>query len=308
MKTYYDYITERLTSIVYHFTNFNNLLNILKTDEFVTTSVLGSGADYDVNKGKFFFFSTTRSRNQGYVNGDVKLVLNGDLLNRRYSGVAMDYWGYDFRKAGTRQEMEDRLITDESTIPNATKYILEIHILNDKKHSYIPSKQKISELWIACKRANIPLYFYDERKYFNHQFKEKSIPVDKIMTDESPDYVSPKRPSMYYGMRIATLLSWNSAINKHIILDKLQPDLETYDRFVKSIDDLTYRVKHSWDLDYMVAELTRVYEAEVHNNRASTDSGTRFLLKMLADDLRKLKVTNIGDYIKKKSEIKMGND
>lgn len=306
MKTYFDYITERLSSVVYHFTSINNLINIIDTDSFITTSVLGSGADYDVNKGKFFFFSTTRSRNQGYINGDVKLVLNGDLLNRQYSGVAIDYWGYDFRKAGRRQEMEDRLITDEATIPNATKYISEIHILIDKRHTYIPSKQKISKLWIDCKRLDIPIYFYNDRKYFNHQYKEKSIPLGKVTTDESPEYISPERPPLYYGMGIATLLSWKSAINKHTILDKLQPDLETYDRFIERINNLTYRAKHSWDIDYTIAELTRVYEAEVHNNRDAKDSNTRFLLKMLSDDLRKLKVNNIADYIKKK--IEMGND
>lgn len=308
MKTYYDYITERLTSIVYHFTGTHNLINILKTDEFVTTSVLGSGADAQVNKGKFFFFSTTRSRNQGFINGDTKLVLNGDLLNRKYSGVAMDYWGHEFRKAGKRQEMEDRIITDSATIPNATQYIMEIHILVGK-YSWIPPRKTVEEIVTICQSLDIPLYFYDERKYFDHQYKEKSIPPEQVKTEESKEYQKMEIPPLYRNTDIAALLSWNSPENRRKIFDRFNPQekqIERIDNRIEQLYELKYYTTDGSEQHWRFKELATVMLYDIHNNRANSDPETRFLLKMLADDLRKTKTKDIADYMMMK--IKMGND
>jgi len=83
---YKSLLTEGLTPILYHFTSIHNLINILKEDEFQASTNLGSSADFNVSGGKFFFFSTTRSRSAGYNQGNVKIVLDGQKLNQNYKG------------------------------------------------------------------------------------------------------------------------------------------------------------------------------------------------------------------------------
>ena len=89
-----QFLTESLSDIVYHFTNTHRLLDILNSNEFHASSNVGSKSDLDINKGKFYFFSTTRSKKHGFTSGDTKLVLNGRKLSQKYKALPIDYWQY----------------------------------------------------------------------------------------------------------------------------------------------------------------------------------------------------------------------
>ena len=55
-------LNEGLSDILYHFTYIPHLRNILKYNKFATSTNLGSSADASKDKGKFFFFSTQRTK------------------------------------------------------------------------------------------------------------------------------------------------------------------------------------------------------------------------------------------------------
>jgi len=291
VNSYREYLIEKISPIVYHFTGVNSLRNILVSNEFITTSVLGTGADSGINNGKFFFLSTTRSRNQGYNNGDAKIVLRGDLLNRRYSGCGVDYWGYDFRKSGCRPEMEDRIVTDHSSIANANQYISEIHIFVGR-YSWVPPKSYVDQIVAKCQEYNIPIYFYNERKYFDHQYKEGSIPVDEVPTDDREFNASKK----YYQTSLIALLCWRSPENRALFAERIDQS-EIIDEIDDKISKINYSLGQPWSDEYTAKDRARVFDADLHNIRASSAPEDRFLLKMYASELRKFRVNDIREYI-----------
>ena len=131
---------EGLSSIVYHNTHIDNCLDILKTNRFELTTMLGTGSDKFSDK--FYYMSFSRVKFGGYAytlpdNNIVTLILDGSRFNQRYKAGPVDYWGPEFKKAGREQsielgmrqdENEERIFTDDPFIPNAKKYIFGIQI------------------------------------------------------------------------------------------------------------------------------------------------------------------------------------
>ena len=167
-------LNEGLSDILYHFTYFGGLLSILKQNEFHASTNIGSSADLNTSAGRFFFFSATRSRGAegagaGFGGRSVKLVLDGRKLGQRYKGFPIDYWQYstkpsdwpnvnDYVASMKGKEMEDRIVLDSPTIPNAAEYIMEIHVLVGKRSEV--RKDVLDMLMGYVKQYNIPIYFY----------------------------------------------------------------------------------------------------------------------------------------------------
>ena len=182
-------LNEGLSDILYHFTYFGNLLNILKQNEFHASTNIGSSADLNTSAGKFFFFSATRSRGAegagaGFGRRSVKLVLDGKKLGQRYKGFPIDYWNYstkpsdwpnvnDYVASMKNQELEDRIVLDSPTIPNAASYILEIHVLVGKRSEV--RRDVLDSLMGYVKQYSIPIYFYVDTKYYFNQVKDKAV-------------------------------------------------------------------------------------------------------------------------------------
>ncbi len=100
-------------------------------------AAIGKDSDYKINKNKFFYLSTTRSKSSGFRKGDSKIVLDGRKLKQRYKITPVDYWNWPKNdKQDTSAyiysmkslEQEDRIVTDKPSIPNAKDYLLGIHI------------------------------------------------------------------------------------------------------------------------------------------------------------------------------------
>ncbi len=106
---------ESLTSIVFHVTSVNNLLDILKSNKFTLATSLGTGSDKFSNKWYYMSFSTIKyggySRSLSFI-GQAILVIDGEKLNQRYKGIPVDYWGPEWRAAS--KEDEQRLRNDEN--------------------------------------------------------------------------------------------------------------------------------------------------------------------------------------------------
>lgn len=147
-------ITERVSSVVYHFCGVNSCYHICDSNEFILSSVFRGSADSEVNRGAGYYLSLTRqsSHKLGFSRTkDVRIQLDGDALNQRYKGGPVDYWGvsmgkqYYYKKDSgndylgkqqSRTENEDRVFSNEPVIPNASRYIVRIDIYLDKRFAH----------------------------------------------------------------------------------------------------------------------------------------------------------------------------
>jgi hypothetical protein len=185
-------ITEGVSSILYHVSSIHNIRDMLTDDSIRLTPNFGTGAERGHEpEGKIYYLSTARSKTGSYgypVSKHQKqgamMVFDGRaLMAAGYTGKAMDYWGPEFRAAGGGDEMEDRIFSKKSTIPNASKYIKEIHILfaKDDKDDRTPLVARVlKDLGYKAKRLNIPLYIYTDQDAFALLNKAKSLPVTSV--------------------------------------------------------------------------------------------------------------------------------
>jgi hypothetical protein len=325
--TFNDFLNENklfesLTDIVYHFTHVFNLIDILKENVFYASTNLGSSSDLSINKNKFYFFSTTRSKSTGYNIGNVKLVLDGRKLNQKYKGFPIDYWKYSknpkdygdvqnnpsdkaaYKRALLSGEQEDRIALDDPEIKNATSYILEVHILLEKYFMNRYKKSQIKFIIDELNNYNIPVYFYQIEKDYLLQNKKNIIDpltLEGFKDEHKEDYVKTYHSKLYFLDRIAALLCYKDANNFNKLIKELELNEEDIEKLKKQIKNDTYNY-YQHDDKFTRSEFNNVIKSEIHNRRSDHDKITVKLLKILADDLKKLGTKTILEYIDKKLE------
>lgn len=184
-----DILAEGLSNVLYHYTHANNVLKILKADAFRLHPYVGNDAEMEMGKAdKLWYLSTTRSRQGGYSNATpfyAVMKLNGRKLGQRYKGNPMEYWDKGMRgidKTRNTTEMEDRIYSPNPTIPKASKYIEEIHLMfpepkSDRMKDY-KFKTEIRQLLLEAKKRKIDIYiYYDKNDWQNHN-KRKAVSID----------------------------------------------------------------------------------------------------------------------------------
>jgi hypothetical protein len=258
----------------------------LETDKFNLSTSIGTGAEAALNKkGKFFYLSTTRHRLGGFSldpgNGQATLVLDGDKLGYTYSGSPVDYWGPEFRKIEPRKaEAEDRIYHTKPQINNASKYIKEIHVLVpvDMQWDWAGDyrNRSLRDLYKNALKKRIPIYFYDDKKAYLIQNKNKSIkmdvkslaPTDKLTFDVT-------RQRRNYFKR------WEEMF----YIDKL-------DKLSKDAQDVVWRINGANENDFYFKDYLGSLSADIHNQK-SDPKFTTMLTKMF----RKAKVTSAKEFL-----------
>lgn len=201
------YLTQaRLSTILYHSTSLHALFQILEQDKFQLTPSLGTDSDNLYTKP--FFLSLTRSRVgqyhypvSDYHSATTLLVVDGDLLERRgFTGGPVNYWGPDYKH--TKNEMEDRIFSDKSEIPNAHSYIKEIHFfgaaINKRDSSSDAYVRLLRKALFAAKLYKIPFYIYDSAKDFNLLNKLKArTTLPNLKTPPVDSYYSSSRTDWF---------------------------------------------------------------------------------------------------------------
>jgi len=191
-------LNEGLSQILFHFTNIGNLINILNENKFRTNK------SFQRINGKFidmgYFFSTTRIRSSGFYGANdmsVCIVLDGRKLNTKYKGTPFEYFqdlSYfsktkkytqkDYIDALKQLEQEDRIVTTKPDIPSAISYIIEINLLIPKnlssKDDLYGHYNTFKTAIFLCEENNIPVFVYDEKKYFKYNIKSKAIDFNQI--------------------------------------------------------------------------------------------------------------------------------
>ena len=313
-------ITERMSSKVYHYTSIYNVLKISEEDTIYLQSALGGTAN-NTNNGKLFYLSTTRTKYQGFgysskfTNNSARIELDGDKLNNDFSGKPYSYWSPEMGKYGylksnlgltkdkqehIRDEAEDRLFSNKSSIEPAHKYIKRIDIImtdiNDKTdENYL----NISNLLIGRYRSLV--FVYDNLNDFN---KQSNNTINKIITDDYStyrkgvyDYDNVKSNDDLINLVLAAILKGES---NNPIQDSAKL-LKQYglDKYLKN-----GLLKNNKYMNYVsinnIAEMLsyKIDDASRKPNREKSK-----ILQMLTDYFNKNKIKNYSDFIKFKTKL-----
>jgi len=184
-------LTETLSSVLYHFTDIKKLNNILMENKFRLSTSLGSTED-SLHPDYDYFLSMSRVKHGGYnrnkiKNGSVNIVIDGDLLNKRFKGKPVNYHKdkrYNKNNSTeeylTYNENEDRLYHTTPIIEDATKFIKEVHIFMADIDSYVERvnfTNRVQGIKKICDINKIQLFLYDNEQNFILHNKRKSIEV-----------------------------------------------------------------------------------------------------------------------------------
>ena len=324
---------EGLSDIVYHYTSPSAVINVLKTNKFNTSSNLGTTADAERDQGRFFYFSTQRTKGStGYGKGSIAVfVLDGRKLMSRYKGFPLDYWGwsqkrsdYDsksaYAQALTSKEMEDRIVTDKPYIENARDYITEIHLDVSR---FKLDEEDFRQLMISGK--GIPIYIYEDRDAWKLQDKRKAIPLSEYKPEATDPDKYRREDSFYYEFeKFAPLILFNQAngkidvalstLIKNFLQDRGKKEGWGEDKVREVLSQAQAKLLEdpdnwkwlsqtkTWD-DYYHGEKYRVLSSYLHNAKGNRNPFYRELLKILIMDMKQLGATNFKDYMKKKLMI-----
>ena len=292
-------ISEGASDILYHFMFSHYVLDMLQKNKLNMVAAIGKDSDYKINKNKFYYLSTTRSKSSGFRKGDSKIVLDGRKIKQRYKITPVDYWNWPKNdKQDTSAyiysmkslEQEDRIVTDKPSIPNAKDYILGIHI-------YVRNKigTDVKKIIDICEKENIPIFIYDNQQNFFNQTK----PIDYTNyeygdEDFTMDGDSARLKSPF--LNIASQIALNDD-NSYKEIIKYLDNESKIEQFDNSFEDYKREIKFSRN-DF--PNESQMFKHEIQRIESDSSDDSRFILDLLRRDMRKNKVTSIEDYIKLK--------
>jgi len=173
-----EFLIERATSVVFHYTSTGAALKILQSGNFELASTTGNKSEEDyAPKGYPYFLSLTRTPTGDYHRyvgtGGVMFKMNGDWFNSRYIVKPIDYWNSAWLKSdGTRtRESEDRVFSKEPTIPITP--VTEVHVLLKEQNEFRSPQTR--QLMITAKKRDIPVYLYTDEKAWRLLDTRKSV-------------------------------------------------------------------------------------------------------------------------------------
>jgi hypothetical protein len=314
-------LTEALSDIVWHFTSPQSAKKIIEQNKFELSIV--SGADISKFGGtKQYYLSTARQKWGGYGKSyDCRLELDGRKLSQRYKGDAIDYW--QMGSQGT--EYEDRLFSNEPTIPNAKNYIKRVDLFLNDRSNMTP----LTAVMDACLKANIKCFLFRDNKKFKFgrdgELVTKEI-VDSLRQPIDPNvspYVSmPPNPErldrlVYIAQVVGvskeelnTIFMSNKTSEKDFNRRMLQMEPDdrgkygTYKDYIES--GWKEYERELWNMRYTFRGYgaKSVINSEIHNAKREMGSIARDILIRIYQEGRKNKITpdKMVDFIIQKAK------
>lgn len=286
-------LNEGASDVAYHYTKYDSINNILDTNSFNLTLAIGSEKDFEINNGKYFYFSTTRSKSSGYKEGSIRLKLNVRELKHNYEMIPVDYFQKskslkdyddprDYKRALMSLEQEDRIIGDFSTIPNARNYIISIEALLDSN--------KINRLILRAEKYDVPLFVYKTLEDF--KLSRNPIDYEKYVVRGKFDY------NAIYDIddeffTIAAVIAYNNQNNYNYIVNNILQNNEDY---ITSLD---------YNLDHIVVSTLNnnnpYFGYLLFNDiRNSPNMEMKKLFELLVREMKKAGTKRFEDYLKYK--------
>ena len=307
---------EGLSPIIYHNTEYSGAVGILKSNTFRLSPALSIGGDrpslklkrksgqferIDMTK-KLYFMSTSRIKYGGYARTmglhQAVFVLDGQKLSHNYTAIPVAYWSSLMPGSKTpseellkRDENEDRLVSNKMEIPNANKYIKQVHVLVDKDLDKTKTSERYKYFFTQLKEINdnaeklkIPIYFYEDFEAYKLQNIKKSKSFEQL---ELP--VPEQSKSSEHYERFG-----RSYIEKEV-------------KFVNDFVDASKKVLSSNTYEYFPVFHEYYRESELRDRLTSATSlkgvdateERKQSVKNLTELMRLVKVTSIEDLIEK---------
>jgi len=128
-----EILLERVSDVVFYGRGLKSAIEILLKNRFELSPAPGHPSEEKVvsKKRKLYFMSTGRIptnmwRDKGMAGKAATFVLDGYKLSQNYHGKAIKFFDTP------ETETEDRIYSEKPFIPNAVKYIKELHIFDNK--------------------------------------------------------------------------------------------------------------------------------------------------------------------------------
>ena len=259
-KDFYQHLLLESMEKLFHLTNVNALLSMLKENRILLSFSGDSPSDASINHGKFFYLSTSREKYSGYARGtvsgkyvtqNVNLVLNGRAIEntRGMKLKSVDYWGKemgDLRKDSN--ETEERIISDSHQISPLEKYVTEIHIYcGEEINGYM--KSNYNSILESIKKYRIPVFFYfgdsqQIKQAYKLHAKKYSINAEefgKVLNDKFSDIQSedPSKINWSDKEKVNTILDIARNPEKYIDYTKVSKDASRYISTMEGQDSST---------------------------------------------------------------------
>jgi hypothetical protein len=276
-----EFLIERISSRVFHYTRVTTALKILQSGKFELSHTLGTSWEAQfAPQGYPYFLSTTRTRHggyHGYLGQDAVLFeLDGDFYNQRYPGKAVDYWNnrnpsQDHHKA---HEAEDRIFSKEAAIPAAIR-VIDLYIAPDADDA---ARARTRQVIILAKKAGIPVNLFNDQEAWRRRDTRKLADVSQLKgQDPARGYVSRRKGGYLKPWMELMQAKTKAQLSKDA--DRKRYDLQyTYDRqgLAKSLAvDLSNARKPGPDPDRNNA--IRIIKFMQQNQLATVDDFVNYL-------------------------------
>ena len=207
-----EFLTERATAVLFHYTSIRAGLKILQSGNFELSSVTGNRSEEQYAPAGYpYFLSLTRTITGDYHrfvgSGAVMFKLNGDWFNSRYIVKPIDYWERAWLHSnGTRsRESEDRVFSKDPTIPITP--VTEVHVLLKEQSEYRSPETR--QILITAKQQGRPVFFYTDEAAWRLLDKRRA----KTPT-QGRDVLRGPQPAGYSRKPTDYVKSWIELITK----------------------------------------------------------------------------------------------
>ena len=173
-----DILTERISSVVYHFTTTDAAGGIIDSNLFRLQPI---PVNVNVNPGKKyeegFYMSVSRTKIEGYTKllnsarcHFVRFELDGNKLGNTYKGGPFDYFP---QRQGNNEyeEYEDRIYSRNKVIPNARGYIkrMDLDVSRECPRQSLDSGYNPKVLIEIATGAGVPTFIFPSRQKWGLQ-------------------------------------------------------------------------------------------------------------------------------------------
>ena len=256
---------------LYHFTKTYHAADIIKQNKFVLSMAEAAESDLAINKGKLFYLSLTRTRNNAFANKEhgVMFEMDGRALSSRFKLTQVDYWGDP-----KYSEAEERLVSDKPTIP-ASPFIVAVHINLGRNDD----GKYLRELIIGCKRRKITVFVYDNIKDMLSMQKSRRLSLDDPRLQAKSKII---RGGYIPRARKDYVLPW--LVLLHAVVQKKVPQVMKLKN--ADVDYVFDRVRRTYGDQRNLAEIASGLRSDIGNSRnfdrSDKRSRTPTALMMLA--------------------------
>jgi len=256
---------------LFHFTKTYHAADIIKQNKFVLSMAEAAESDLAINKGKLFYLSLTRTRNNAFANKEhgVMFEMDGRALSSRFKLTQVDYWGDP-----KYSEAEERLVSDKPTIP-ASPFIVAVHVNLGRNDD----GKYLRELIIGCKRRKITVFVYDNLKDMLSMQKSRRLSLDDPRLQAKSKII---RGGYIPRARKDYVLPW--LVLLHAVVQKKVPQVMKLKN--ADVDYVFDRVRRTYGDQRNLAEIASGLRSDIANSRnfdrSEKRSRTPAALMMLA--------------------------